>query len=161
MPLTSHDPFKNMSSQEFIGAIKCKAECHLQCLAPSSNLVFGPKGKKGNCKPKVSNNQSLLKHITDKVTQKVKSMKISNSDSEVTKKPYCTHCKKKGHFTQKCQYLGKDKCIHCDKFNHASDNCYFKDKPKVDKKGRGRENPCKHSRNKEVNVANSDNSYSM
>ena len=123
--------------------------------------MFGPKGKKGNCKPKVSNNQSLLKHITDKVTQKVKSMKISNSDSEVTKKPYCTHCKKKGHFTQKCQYLGKDKCIHCDKFNHASDNCYFKDKPKVDKKGRGRENPCKHSRNKEVNVANSDNSYSM
>jgi hypothetical protein len=89
----------------------------------------------------------------------VKSMKISDSDTEVAEKPYCTHCKKKGHFTQKCRYLGKDKCIHCDKFNHTSNDCYFKDKPKVDKKGKGRENPCKCSRNEEANVAESDNFY--
>jgi hypothetical protein len=148
-----------MSSQEFIGAIKGEAERCLRRPAPSSNSAFGPKGKKGNRKPKASNNQSLLKRITDEVTEKVKSMKISNSDTEVTEKPYCTHCKKKGHFTQKCWYLGKDKCIHCDKFNHISDDCYFKDKPKVDKKGKGRENPRKHSRNEEANTAKSDNSY--
>jgi hypothetical protein len=56
-------------------------------------------------------------------------------------------------------WWGKEKCIHCDRFNHASDDCYFKDKPKTDKKGKGRANPRKRSRNQEANVADSDQPY--
>ncbi len=157
---TTHDPFKDISSQEFIGVIKSEAKHCLKHLTPNTNSVFALRGRKGKGKGKQSfNNQSLLKHITEEVTQKVKGIKISDSDSKIAKKPYCKHCDMKGHLTGKCHFWGKERCIHCDKFNHASNDCYFKDKLKPDKKGKGRANLCKRSRNEEANAANRDHSY--
>src|SRR5216683_4409574 len=43
----TRDPFKLMTSQEFIGVIKSEAECHLRCPVHSTSLVFGLKGRRG------------------------------------------------------------------------------------------------------------------
>jgi len=96
-----------MSSQEFIGVIKAKVEHRLkQHPVDSSSVATTPKAKnnKGKGKP------SLLKHIT----AKLQNMKMSNNDKMDKKaKPFCKHCKMKGHTTNDCDKWDEDPCIHC------------------------------------------------
>ena len=95
----TRNPFKDMSSQEFIGVIKSEAEWHRK-LNKSENTNFSStKGKKKK-KP------SLFKHINNKM----KGMKISNVEDENAeqkggqkpKRPFCKHCTKHGHATDDC-----------------------------------------------------------
>jgi hypothetical protein len=146
-----------MTSQEFIGVIKSEAEWHMKLNKSETTNVANTKGKKKK-KP------SLFKHIGNRM----KGMKISDSDDknaeqkaeQKQKRPYCKHCKKHGHATDDCFLWDQDKCTHCGKSNHLLDDCFYKDKPKEQiKKGKAKENPCKHSKTKEVNAADSNQSY--
>src|SRR6266851_9852538 len=141
-----------MSLQEFIGVIKAKVECCLKQHGGETNYATSPKAKnnKGKGKP------SLLKHITNKL----KDMKMSNNEKTDKKpKPYCKHCKMKGHTTNNCDKRDEDPCIHCGRYNHESDDCWHKDKLKQDKK-KGKQNPCKCSRIEETNATDSDSQHS-
>ena len=73
-------------------------------------------------------------------------MKLSDAENHDTdKKLFCKHCMKPSYKTDDCYLWNRKKCIHCDKFNHTSEDCYFKEKPKLEKKGKAKENSCKHS----------------
>ncbi len=146
-----------MSSQEFIGVIKSKAKQHRKSSKSKSAKVSSTKGKKKK-KP------SLFKHISNKI----KGMKISNSDGENAeqktgqklKRPFCKCCIKHSHTTDNCFLWDQDKCIYYNKVNHLLADCYYKDKPKDDnKKGKAKENPHKHSRTEKVNAMDSNQSY--
>jgi len=82
-------------------------------------------------------------------------------DKRDSDKLYCKRCKNFGHWTDNCHTWGKDQCTHCSKYNHASDDCYFKDKPKLIKKEKKKENSRKRAKNEvnEANTAESDHSY--
>jgi transposase InsO family protein len=148
------NPFKDMTSQEFIGVIKGEAERRLKLNKPeNTNVGYSVKKNKKKGKP------SLLKRITNKV----KNIKLDDSDHEIAEqkpnRPFCKRCTRHGHTTDDCHLWEKGICIHCKKFNHASEDCYFKDKPKFDKKGKANENPRKRPRTEEANAADSDQSY--
>jgi len=66
---TTRDPFKLMTSQEFIGVIKSEAERRLRRLVHSTSLAFGSKGRRGRGQGG-QGKPSLLKCITDEVTQR-------------------------------------------------------------------------------------------
>jgi len=78
-----------MTSQEFIGVIKSEAECHLRCPVHSTSLAFGSKGRRGRGQGG-QGKPSLLKCITDEVTQKVKDMGVIDADNKhESDKPFC------------------------------------------------------------------------
>jgi len=115
-------------------------------------------------KGKKKKKPSLFKHISNKI----KGMKISNSDGENAeqktgqklKRPFCKCCIKHSHTTDNCFLWDQDKCIYYNKVNHLLADCYYKDKPKDDnKKGKAKENPHKHSRTEKVNAMDSNQSY--
>jgi hypothetical protein len=148
---STRNPFKDMTSQEFIGVIKSEVEqCGKLNKSENSN-VANTQGKKKK-KP------SLFKHIGNRM----KGMKIKDVDDENTepKRPFCKRCRKHSYATNDCFLWDQEKCTHCSKFNHLSANCYYKDKLKEqNKKDKAKENPHKRSRTKEVNTANSNHSY--
>ncbi len=112
-----------MSLQEFIGVIKAEAEHYLKQHARETNYATSLKVKnnKGKGKP------LLLKHITNKL----KDIKMSDNEKMDKKpKPYCKHCKTKGHTANDCDKQDEDPCIHYGQYNHKSDDCWHKDKPK-------------------------------
>jgi hypothetical protein len=94
---TTCDPFRNMSSQEFISVITAKAKRHLR-IQRRTNVAFNVKVKNNKGK-----GQSLLKCMTSKL----KDMKLNNDNKEQsdkkTKKLYCKHCKTQGHLTNNCK----------------------------------------------------------
>jgi hypothetical protein len=160
----TRNPFWMMTSQEFIGIIKSKAKQHAGVGRPvsSTHAAFGSKGRKGKGQGRGKPTPSLLKRITNEVTQKVKDMGVSDvDDKRDSDKLYCKRCKNFGHWTDNCHTWGKDQCTHCSKYNHASDDCYFKDKPKLIKKEKKKENSRKRAKNEvnEANTAESDHSY--
>jgi len=123
------------------------------------HAAFGGTRRRKKGKGKMSM-LSLLKHITDEVTPKVQDMGLSNAGNyNSNKKLFCKCCTKPGHKTDDCYLWNRKKFIHCDKFNHAFKDCFFKDKPKLKKKGKVKENPRKHAYTEEVNTANSNHSY--
>ncbi len=152
---TTHNPFKNMSSQEFIGVIKAEVEHRLkQHTGDLTNFATSLKAKnnKGKGKP------SLLKCIM----LKLKDLKMNDNNKEKLDKkvkPYCKHCKMKGHTANNCDKWNEDPCIHCRCFNHESDDCWHKDKLKQEKKNKGKSNPCKRARIKETNATDSDSQH--
>jgi hypothetical protein len=83
----TRDPFRNMSSQEFIGIITAEAECCLG-IQRGNNVAFNAKAKNNKGKE-----QSLLKRMTSKL----KDTKLNDDNKEQsdkkTKKLYCKHCK--------------------------------------------------------------------
>jgi hypothetical protein len=145
----THNPFRNMSSQEFISVITAKAKHHLG-IQHGNNVAFNIKAKNNKGK-----GQSLLKCMTSKL----KDTKINDNNKEQsdkkTKKLYCKHCKMRGHLANDCNKWDKDPCPHCGRFNHKAKDCWHKDKPKQDK-GKGKATPCKRARNEETNAADSD-----
>jgi hypothetical protein len=145
----THDPFRNMSSQEFIGVITAEAKCCLG-IQRGNNVTFNAKAKNNKGK-----GQSLLKHMMSKL----KDMKLNDNNKEQsdkkTKKLYCKHCKMRGHLANDCDKWDEDPCTHCRRFNHEAKDCWHKDKPKQDK-GKGKATPRKHARNEETNTADSD-----
>jgi hypothetical protein len=158
------NPFQMMTSHKFIGVIKSEAKWHAGVGHPvsSTHTAFGLKGRKGKGRGWGKPTPSLLKCITNEVTQKVKDMGVSNVDDKCnSNKPYCKHCENFGHWTNDCHTWGKDQCTHCSKYNHALDDCYFKDKLKLNKKEKKKENTRKCAKNEvnEVNTAESDHSY--
>jgi hypothetical protein len=74
-------------------------------------------------------------------------------------KLFCKRCMKPSHKTDDCYLWNRKKCSHCDKFNHASEDCFFKDKPKLEKKSKVKENSRKRACTEEANTANSNRSY--
>jgi hypothetical protein len=152
------NPFKDMTSQEFIGVIKSEAKrCSKLSKSEATNFGSG-KGKRKNKKP------SLFKHLGNKI----KGKKANDSDKKNTKQKaeqklkwfFCKHCRKHKHVTDDCYLWDNKKCIHCDKTNHLLVDCFYKDKLKPEnKKGKVKENAHKHSRTKEANTADSDTSY--
>ena len=157
----THDPFRNMSSTEFIGVIKSEAKRRLRrlTLAQNTHSAFGSSTRRRKGKGRASS-PLLLKQITQEVTQKVQGIKLGDTENHVDDdKLFCKCCTKPGHKTDDCYLWNRKKCIHCDKFNHTSEDCYFKDKLKLEKKGKAKENSCKHSRTEEANAADSDHSY--
>src|SRR6266851_6822774 len=141
-----------MSSQEFIGIIKAEVErCLKQHTGDLTNFATSPKAKNNKGKGKLS----LLKCIMSKL----KDLKMNDNNKEKLNKkakPYCKHCKMKGHTTNDCDKWDEDPCIHCGRFNHGSDDCWHKDMPKQDKKKQGKQNPRKHPRIEETNAMDSD-----
>ena len=75
--------------------------------------------------------------------------KMSNSEK-------CRQCGKKGHTTDKCQYIGQIKCLTCDRFSHTPANCWFKEWPPKCKGGKDKNCPGKKPKNENVNVVNED-----
>jgi hypothetical protein len=146
----TRNPFKDMSSQEFIGVINAEAERRLG-LQRGTNLAYSTKAKNNKGK-----GQSLLKRITSK-------LKDTKSNEENTEKKstklYCKHCKTKGHLANDCDKWDADPCTHCGRFNHESKDCWHKDKPKQDK-GKAKPKSRKRPRNEETNVADSDSQHS-
>src|SRR6266851_1276274 len=122
--------------------------------------VFGSSTRRRRKGKGRASSPSLLKRITQEVTQKVQGMKLSDTENYVDDdKLFCKCCTKPGYKTDNCYLWNRKKCIHCDKSNHASEDCYFKDKLKLEKKGKAKENSRKCSRTEEVNAADSDHSY--
>jgi hypothetical protein len=148
---STRNPFKDMTSQEFIGVIKSEVErCGKLNKSENSNVA--------NAQGKKKKKPSLFKHIGNRM----KGMKIKDVDDENTepKRPFCKRCRKHSYATNDCFLWDQEKCTHCSKFNHLSANCYYKDKLKEqNKKDKAKENPHKRSRTKEVNTANSNHSY--
>src|SRR6266851_876446 len=160
----THEPFRNMFLTEFIGVIKSEAERQLRRPTPAQNThsTFGSGTRRRRKGKGRASSPSLLKRITQEVTQKVQGMKLGDTENHVDDdKLFCKRCMKPGHKTDDCYLWNRKKCIHCDKFNHASEDCYFKDKPKLEKKGKAKENSHKRSRTKEANTADSDHSYAV
>jgi hypothetical protein len=123
------------------------------------HAAFGGTRRRKKGKGKMST-PSLLKHITDEVTQKVQDMGLGNAGKDCSdEKLFCKRCTKPGHKTDDCYLWNRKKCSHCDKFNHASEDCFFKDKPKPEKKSKVKDNSHKRARTEEANTADSDRSY--
>jgi len=138
----TRDPFRNMSSTEFIGVIKSEAKHQLRRPTPAQNMhsVFGSSTRRRKGKGRASL-PLLLKQITQEVTQKVQGIKLGDTENHVDDdKLFCKCCTKPGHKTDDCYLWNRKKCIYCNKFNHTSKDCYFKDKPKPEKKGKAKEN---------------------
>jgi hypothetical protein len=104
---TTRDPFRNMSSQEFIGVITAEAERRLG-IQRGTNVAFTVKAKNNKGK-----GQSLLKCMMSKL----KDTKLNDDNKEQTdkktKKLYCKHCKTRGHLANDCDKWDKDPCPHC------------------------------------------------
>jgi hypothetical protein len=153
----THNPFKDITSQEFIGVIKSEVkQCGKLNKFKSSNVT--------NAKGKKKKKPLLFKHISNRM----KGIKIKETDDENTKenteqkpkRPFCKHCRKYGHATDDCFLWDQDKCTHCSKSNHLSADCYYKDKLKEqNKKGKAKENSHKCSRSEEANAADTNQSY--
>jgi len=148
----TRNPFKDMSSQEFIGIINAEAEHHLR-LQHRTNLVYSTKAKNNKAK------MSLFQCIMSKFKEPKANDDGKESQDKKQKKPYCKRCKMKGHTTKDCDKWDEDPCPHCGQFNHEAKDCWHKDKLKQDK-GKGNTNPRKHSRNEETNIADSNSQHS-
>ena len=153
----TRNPFKDMSSQEFIGVIKSEAERRGKTnKSESANF--------GNAKGKKKKKPSLFKRMSNKFkslkTSDVDDDNVDQKSNQKSKRPFCKRCKKHGHTTDDCFLWDNEKCIHCNKTNHLAADCYYKDKPKPEnKKTKAQEIPRKRLRIEEANAADSDQSY--
>jgi hypothetical protein len=148
---STQNPFKDITSQEFIRVIKSEVEwCGKLNKSKNSNIT--------NAQGKKKEKPSLFKHIGNRI----KGMKIKDADNENTE-PKGLSASIAGNMAMQPMtvFCGiKKNVLIAGKFNHLLADCYYKDKPKEqNKKDKAKENPFKHSRTKEVNAANSNHSY--